>query len=92
MPGLRQGLYGSSRDGAVLQRVLPALCLPPSGRSAAVSAGQQRKDAALLPLHPLRQVGRRDPGSGQAEEILLASLRAAVLEAFQKRRVSARTA
>ena len=92
MPGLRQDLYGAPRDGTVLQRGLPALCLPPSGRSAAVSAGQQRKDAALFPLHPLRQVGRRDPGGGQAEEILLAPLRAAVLEAFQERGVPARTA
>ena len=91
MPGLRQGLYGAPRDGTVLQRVLPALRLPPSGRSAAVSEGRW-KDAAILSLHPLRQAGRRDPGGGQAEEILLAPLRAAVLEAFQERGVPARTA
>ena len=53
MSRLRQGFYGRPVDADLLQRRLPPLRLPPSGRSPA-GAASLRKDGALLPLPALR--------------------------------------
>ena len=91
MSRLRQGLYGRLVDTDLLQRRLPPLCLPPSGRSPA-GAASLRKDGALLPLPALWDDRLRDEPRRQTGKILLAPLRAAVLEALGARSVPGRGA
>ena len=91
MSRLRQGLYGGPVDTEVLQRRLPPLRLPPSGRSPAGAAGR-RKDGALLPLPALRDPRLREEPRRQTGKVLLAPLRAAVLEAFGTHGVPGRIA
>ena len=91
MSRLRQGVYGGPVDADLLQRRLPPLRLPPSGRSPA-GAASLRKDGALLPLPALRDDRLRDEPRRQTGKILLAPLRAAVLEALGARRVPGRGA
>ena len=91
MSRLRQGLYGGPVDTEVLQRRLPPLRLPPSGRSPA-GAASLRKDGALLPLSALRDDRRRDESRRQTGKILLAPLRTAVLEALGEHCVPGRGA
>lgn len=81
MSRLRQGVYGGPVDADLLQRRLPPLRLPPSGRSPA-GAASLRKDGALLPLSALRDDRRRDESRRQTGKILFAPLRTAVLEAL----------
>ena len=81
MSRLRQGVYGGPVDADLLQRRLPALRLSPSGRSSSISASL-REDGALLSLPALRDPRLREEPRRQTGKVLLAPLRAAVLEAF----------
>ena len=81
MSRLRQGVYGGPVDADLLQRRLPPLRLPPSGRSSSISASL-REDGALLPLSALRNSRLCEEPRRQTGKVLLAPLRAAVLEAF----------
>mgnify|MGYP000985570772 CR=1 FL=1 len=91
MSRLRQGVYGGPVDADLLQRRLPALRLSPSGRSSSISASL-REDGALLPLSALRNSRLCEEPRRQTGKVLLAPLRAAVLEAFGTHGVPGRIA